>query len=129
LHSVDQRLRESLIPIARRYPLPVLRQTMEQIADRPAPAMLIEYLLLRDTNDHLDQADALAGFLTGLPVHINLIPYNTIASAPYLSATPRSQREAFGSRLRDHGFTVTIRYSQGRDIAAACGQLAAVQNE
>ena len=129
LHSVDQRLRESLIPIAQRYPLPVLRQTMEQIADRPAPAMLIEYLLLRDTNDHLDQADAVAGFLAGLPVHINLIPYNTIASAPHLSATPRSQREAFGSRLRDHGFTVTIRYSQGRDIAAACGQLAAVQNE
>ena len=65
LHSVDQRLRESLIPIAQRYPLPVLRQTMEQIADRPAPAMLIEYLLLRDTNDHLDQADALAGVLAG----------------------------------------------------------------
>ncbi|MEE3370725.1 MAG: 23S rRNA (adenine(2503)-C(2))-methyltransferase RlmN [Planctomycetota bacterium] len=129
LHSVDQRLRESLIPAAERYPLPLLRRTMEQIADRRGPAILIEYLLLRDTNDHLDQADALARFLEGLPVHVNLIPYNTIASAPHLSATPRSQREAFGARLRVHGFTVTIRYSQGRDIAAACGQLAAVQNE
>ena len=127
LHSVDQRLRESLIPIAQRYPLPLLHRTMERIAASGSPSMLIEYLLLRDTNDHLDQADDLADFLAGLPVHINLIPYNTIAVAPHLSATPRWQREAFGARLRAHGFTVTIRYSQGRDIAAACGQLAAVE--
>ena len=125
LHTVDQRLRESLIPIAQRYPLPLLRDAMQRMAVAGSPSLLIEYLLLRGINDSLAQADALVRYLDGLPVHVNLIPYNPIAAAPHLRSTPRPQREAFGARLRERGLTVTIRYSQGRDIAAACGQLAA----
>jgi 23S rRNA (adenine2503-C2)-methyltransferase len=65
--------------------------------------------------------------MNGLNVHVNLIPYNPIDSAPQLRTTERAERDAFAAILRNAGFITTIRYSLGADIAAACGQL--VQNE
>jgi 23S rRNA (adenine2503-C2)-methyltransferase len=62
--------------------------------------------------------------LDSLPVHVNLIPYNPIAEAPQLRATPAARRQQFAAALRAAGFTVTLRYSLGADVAAACGQLA-----
>jgi 23S rRNA (adenine2503-C2)-methyltransferase len=61
-------------------------------------------------------------------VHVNLIPYNPIATAPELRTTERPERDAFAAILRDAGFITTIRYSLGADIAAACGQLVQTEN-
>ncbi len=84
---------------------------------------MIEYLLLAGLNDADEDAAALAAYLRGIPVHVNLIPYNPIAEVPHLSASPPERRAAFSDRLKAAGFRVTTRYSLGADIAAACGQL------
>jgi 23S rRNA (adenine2503-C2)-methyltransferase len=89
---------------------------------------MIEYLLLKDLNDSSDDVAALAGYLRGIPVHINLIPYNTIADAPELVGTDSAGRERFSQALKAAGFPVTTRYSLGADIAAACGQLVRREN-
>ena len=83
--------------------------------------------MLAGVNDSPDDARELAAWLTGLDVHVNLIPYNPIETAPNWRTTERPERDAFAAILRDAGFVTTIRYSLGADIAAACGQL--VQNE
>jgi 23S rRNA (adenine2503-C2)-methyltransferase len=84
--------------------------------------------MLAGLNDSLDDARELSGWLRGLAVHINLIPYNAIQSAPHLRTTDRPQRDAFATVLRSAGFVTTIRYSLGADIAAACGQLVQREN-
>ena len=85
---------------------------------------MVEYLMLDKVNDQLQDARELADYLAGLAVHVNLIPYNPIANAPqHFRPTPRPQRDRFAQVLRDRGFLTTIRYSQGSDIGAACGQL------
>jgi 23S rRNA (adenine2503-C2)-methyltransferase len=84
--------------------------------------------MLAGVNDSPTDAHELAAWLRGLDVHVNLIPYNTIPSAPDLVTTDRPQRDAFAAVLREAGFVTTIRYSLGADIAAACGQLVQTEN-
>jgi 23S rRNA (adenine2503-C2)-methyltransferase len=105
----------------------VLRQTLVELQRLSATTVMIEYLLLAGVNDSLDDARELITWLTGLNVHLNLIPYNPIEDAPHLASTSRSDREAFAKTLKGAGLQTTIRYSLGSDIAAACGQL--VQHE
>jgi 23S rRNA (adenine2503-C2)-methyltransferase len=124
LHSARQDVRERLIPLARRCTLPMLRSVLEQVTGQARLRVMIEYLLLDGLNDTDDDLQALAEFLEGLPVHINLIPYNPIDAAPGLRGSQPARRRAFAATLRAAGFPVTIRYSLGADIAAACGQLA-----
>ena len=89
---------------------------------------MIEYLMLAGVNDSLDDARELAAWLAGLDVHVNLIPYNPIATARHLHTTERPERDAFAALLREAGYVTTIRYSLGADIAAACGQLVQSEN-
>lgn len=125
LHSVRDQTRKELIPLARKVSLADLRRAVVQVnAIQPGgTSLMIEYLLLADVNDSLDDARELAQWLNGLRVHVNLIPYNPIDDAPDLRATERPQRLAFARALQAVGVPTTIRYSLGADIAAACGQL------
>jgi 23S rRNA (adenine2503-C2)-methyltransferase len=123
LHSARQEQRERLIPLARRYPLDELREAIVEAATFQSRPMMIEYLLLDGVNDTDDDADALIGYLRELAAHVNLIPYNPIDAAAGLVATPVERRRQFAARLAAEGFQVTVRYSLGADIAAACGQL------
>ena len=84
---------------------------------------MIEYLLLDGLNDSDQDLETLIAYLRGIPVHINLIPYNPIEEAPNLRGTPLDRRQEFTATLTHAGFVVTMRYSLGADIAAACGQL------
>ncbi len=127
LHSVRQNVREQLMPLAARYQLDELRAAVAKVNQVQNRTLMIEYLMLAGVNDSLHDAHELAEWLTGLDVHVNLIPYNPIDSAPQWRTTDRTQRDAFAAILRAAGFVTTIRYSLGADIAAACGQL--VQNE
>jgi 23S rRNA (adenine2503-C2)-methyltransferase len=123
LHSVRQNVREKLIPLALKYSLDDLRAAISKINRIQNNTVMIEYLMLAGLNDSAEDARGLAAWLTGLNVHVNLIPYNPIESAPHLRTTQRAERDAFAAILREAGFVTTIRYSLGADIAAACGQL------
>ena len=120
LHSARQEVRERLMPQARNYPLDMLRESLLD-ASRSGKVM-IEYLMLAGVNDGEEDLLALVEYLRGIPVHINIIPFNEYAGCN-LTGTPRPEREAFANRLKETGFDTTLRYSLGADIAAACGQL------
>jgi 23S rRNA (adenine2503-C2)-methyltransferase len=128
LHSVQQDVRERLIPLARNYPLDELRATLVEINRLQRCTVMIEYLMLAGVNDSAGDAQALIDWLDGLNVHVNLIPYNPIEDAPELVATDRHERDCFAGLLKRAGLKTTIRYSLGNDIAAACGQLVKKEN-
>jgi len=128
LHSVRQDVRQTLIPLAAKYSLDELRAAVEQVNRIQGNSVMIEYLMLAGVNDSAEAASELAAWMDGLDVHVNLIPYNAIDSAPQWRTTEQSERDAFARILRDAGFTTTIRYSLGADIAAACGQLVQQEN-
>ena len=128
LHSVRQTVRERLVPLARRYRLEDLRSAVQDINRRTGLPVMIEYVLLDGVNDSLDDARELADWLSGLQVHVNLIPYNAIAEAPQLQPSPPARQQAFTALLKQSGFATTLRYSLGQDIAAACGQLVRHEN-
>jgi len=122
LHSAREDERRKIVPMTLRHPLAELRQTLETISSTGRQVM-IGYTLLEGINDTPADVAALRKYLDGLPVHLNLIPYNPIDAAPELHGTPKPQRESFARALKETGFKVTLRYSLGSDIAAACGQL------
>jgi 23S rRNA (adenine2503-C2)-methyltransferase len=124
LHSARQNVREQIIPLARKFSLSQLRRALEQVAaiqDRP---VMIEYLLLKNLNDGEEDLQALKQFLSGIPAHVNLIPFNPLPWRSSLEPTPLNTQRRFARDLKNSGFQVTIRYSLGSDVAAACGQLA-----
>ncbi len=121
LHSARQEVREQLMPLARKYSLERLRESL--VALSAHGKVMVEYLMLAGVNDQDEDLQALETYLRGIPVHINLIPFNAFEGCD-LRGTPAARREAFSARLKQAGFDTTLRYSFGADIAAACGQLA-----
>lgn len=127
LHSVRDEPRQSIMPIAKRYPLPQLRRTVQQVntlQDRP---VMLEYLMLDGVNDTDADADALIEWTQGLDVHLNLIPFNPVDGAE-LRGSSKARCSAFSDALKAAGRTTTLRHSLGRDIEAACGQLVKREN-
>ncbi len=117
LHSARQDIREKLMPIARFQTLKKLKAILPDLGNS-----MIEYLMLKDVNDSPEDLAALLDFLQGTNAHINLIQFNAHPSAKYKPVS-LDARKAFGDSLKNAGFKVTLRYSLGEDIAAACGQL------
>lgn len=124
LHSARQEVREELIPLARPYPLKLLRAAVREIGRRQAHRVMIEYLLLEGRTDRSEDLDALRGWLEGLRVHLNLIPYNPLGPDDPLRPTPRPERERIASIFRAEGLPCTLRRSLGGGVLAGCGQLA-----
>lgn len=127
LHSVRPQQRASIIPVARKYPLPELRRALVRINALQERPVMLEYLMLEGTNDTDDDLHALVEWTAGLDVHINLIPFNPIEGSALRGST-REHCVAFGRRLKDAGRVTTVRHSLGRDIEAACGQLVKKEN-
>jgi 23S rRNA (adenine2503-C2)-methyltransferase len=121
LHSARQEVREQIMPTAKFHTLDRLRDILPDVGRHGN--LMIEYVMLQGVNDGPDDLAALIDYLHGLQVHINLIQFNPFPGARFKPVT-RQAREAFGAALRKAGFKVTLRYSLGDDIAAACGQLA-----
>jgi len=127
LHSARQDVRERLVPLGKRWPLDELRRAVVALnAVQPGPLML-EYLMLAGLTDTDEDLAALLAWTSGLNVHVNLIPYNPIASAPELVGTPLVGCRSFAARLKQAGQKTTVRRSLGGDIEAACGQLVKLQ--
>jgi 23S rRNA (adenine2503-C2)-methyltransferase len=120
LHSARQEVRQKLMPQARKYPMAVLREAL--MTASCGGKVMIEYLMLAGVNDQEEDRLALEHYLSGIPVHINIIPFNEYAGS-HLKGTPPPEREDFVARLKAAGFDTTLRYSLGADIEAACGQL------
>jgi 23S rRNA (adenine2503-C2)-methyltransferase len=124
LHAADEALRTELMPVNERFPLPdVIEACLEWSRVRKQP-VFVEYLMLEGVNDRYEQAMALADVLQPREAFkVNLIPYNP-TEAGYQGSS-RSAIEAFRQTLEDRGLRATVRLTRGRDIDAACGQLAA----
>lgn len=130
LHAADQKTREQIIPLAARYSLDALRDAVLELnrLQNDRTTVMLEYLMLAGVNETLDHADRLIQWCRDLRVHINLIPYNPVDEAPHLDGADRAAIERFGDCLKAAGLPTTIRYSMGRDVDAACGQLVRREN-
>jgi 23S rRNA (adenine2503-C2)-methyltransferase len=115
--------REALMPINRRYPLETLLAMCRALPIPERRRITFEYVLLAGVNDSLGDADRLARLLRGIRAKVNLIPFNPFAEVSYERPSDTRVR-AFQERLLSHGLNATVRRSRGRDIQAACGQLA-----
>lgn len=123
LHSAVDGTRDRLMPVNKAYPLPVLAEAIAYFVEKTGTRPTLEYLLLGGVNDSLDDARALALFCRQFPVKINVIEYNEVDHAPYRHS-PDASRDAFVRFLEGKNMVVNVRRSRGKDIDAACGQLA-----
>lgn len=124
LNAPDQLRREQLMPIARRYPLEDLFSALRAYPLERGRRITFEYVLIRGFNDAEADAAAVAGLLHGIPCKINVIPLNEDPQHfPDLRRPDVDTINRFAVRLRDSGLTVTVRWSRGADVDAACGQL------
>jgi 23S rRNA (adenine2503-C2)-methyltransferase len=123
LHAADDETRSRLMPINKKYPLPVLMGALRDYPLRRRRRITIEYTLVAGRNDDLAQAKKLCQLLRDLPVKINLIPMNPISSGT-LGPPPQARVLEFQRILCDAGYSCFIRRRRGDDVSAACGQLA-----
>jgi 23S rRNA (adenine2503-C2)-methyltransferase len=122
LHAADDALRSQLMPVNERYPLAdVLAECRRYVALRRRK-VFVEYVMLAGVNDRVEQASRLASLLDPRSFKVNLIPYNPTGA---FDGSSRRAIDAFKSVLDRAGVPATVRLTRGRDIDAACGQLAA----
>jgi 23S rRNA (adenine2503-C2)-methyltransferase len=123
LNSPFQEERDRLMPGARAYPLDGLREAVRLLPMRKGRRITLAYVLLGGLNDTPAHADALARWAGGLRVKINLIPFNPWPGSAF-SKPPDGAVESFRERLTARNLTALTRKSYGREVSAACGQLA-----
>lgn len=123
VHSAEEDVRSELMPVNDRYPLRDVLEACLRWREKRGKRVYIEYLMLGGVNDAPDQAVALAEALKPREAwKVNLIPYNPTPGG-YRASGPETI-DAFRAVLRERGIPSTVRLTRGRDIAAACGQLA-----
>jgi 23S rRNA (adenine2503-C2)-methyltransferase len=127
LHAPDDELRDTLVPVNTRWKVGEALDAARYYADVTGRRVSVEYALIRDVNDQPWRADLLAKRLhraLGPLVHVNLIPLNPTPGSEW-DASPKPAEREFVRRVRAGGVPCTVRDTRGREIAAACGQLAA----
>jgi len=122
LHSTTEDQRDMLVPINRKYGLKELLDACRRFPIKRRDRITFEYVLLQDVNDTPEDARRLVRLLHGIRGKVNLLPLNEAAGIPF--ERPSDERvNRFARILSEHGVTVSVRKSRGRDIRAACGQL------
>ncbi|WP_102143516.1 23S rRNA (adenine(2503)-C(2))-methyltransferase RlmN [Mycobacterium hubeiense] len=127
LHAPDDELRDTLVPVNTRWKVGDALDAARYYADVTGRRVSIEYALIRDVNDQPWRADLLGKKLHGSLgplVHVNVIPLNPTPGSEW-DASPKPAEREFVRRVRERGVSCTVRDTRGREIAAACGQLAA----
>jgi len=123
LHATNDQLRDEIVPINKKYPI---AQLLEACRNYPgvsnARRITFEYVMLKGVNDSLNDAKELVQLLKGIPVKINLIPFNPWPGSNY-ECSDWDQIERFSDFVNANGYASPIRTPRGRDILAACGQL------
>ena len=124
LHSPLDEIRDRLMPVNQRWPVKEVIQAMKQYQKATGRKITIEYLLIKEVTDTLDQAAELAKLIKGTPSVVNLIPFNWVDTEQGFARPEKQRVRAFRAELEKRGINVTERLERGHDIAAACGQLA-----
>ncbi|BBZ48670.1 23S rRNA (adenine(2503)-C(2))-methyltransferase RlmN [Mycobacterium heidelbergense] len=127
LHAPDDELRDTLVPVNTRWKIAEALDAARYYADVTGRRVSVEYALIRDVNDQEWRADLLGKRLhraLGPLVHVNLIPLNPTPGSDW-DASPKAVEREFVRRVRANGVSCTVRDTRGREISAACGQLAA----
>ncbi|MBN8207796.1 23S rRNA (adenine(2503)-C(2))-methyltransferase RlmN [Bacillus sp. NTK071] len=128
LHAPNDELRTKIMKINKAYPLGKLMPAIDYYLEKTNRRITFEYIMLRDVNDHVEEAKQLANLLKDKRhlSYVNLIPYNPVDDHSY----QRSEKEsilAFYDTLKKNGINCVIRHENGTDIDAACGQLRSKQ--
>ena len=127
LHAPDDELRDTLVPVNNRWKIGEALNAAHYYAEMTGRRVSVEYALIRDVNDQPWRADLLGKRLHGALgplVHVNVIPLNPTPGSDW-DASPKAAQREFVRRVRAAGVPCTVRDTRGREIAAACGQLAA----
>ena len=127
LHTPDDELRDTLVPINTRFKVREILAAADEYAKTTGRRYSIEYALIKDINDQAWRADLLGKLLKSRNAHVNLIPLNPTPGSKWTASRPESQRE-FVRVLESYGVPVTVRDTRGREIEGACGQLAASES-
>ena len=122
VHAADEALRSEIMPVNDRYPLADVLAACRRFYEAKRRMVFVEYVMLGGVNDRYEQAVALARVLDPRMFKVNLIPYNPTGM---YDGSSREAIAAFKAVLEEHGIGATVRLTRGRDIDAACGQLAA----
>jgi 23S rRNA (adenine2503-C2)-methyltransferase len=125
LHAPNDDLRSQLMPVNERYPLAEVLAACDRYRARRRRKVFVEYVMLDGVNDLPEHARELATLLDPRAYKVNLIPYNPTGA--YDGSSPE-RIERFRAILSEHRLTATVRLTRGRDIDAACGQLAATSS-
>jgi 23S rRNA (adenine2503-C2)-methyltransferase len=122
LHGATDEVRERIMPVNKAYPLAELIPAIRTFSARHGRMVTLEFILIEDVNDSLEQAGKLRDIALDLHAHVNLIPYNTVAGLDWRRPS-LTRQEKFADVLRAARVSVTLRREKGHDIDAACGQL------
>lgn len=123
LHSAIDEVRTSIMPFNTTFPLEDLREALEYWYDKTKSRVTYEYVVWKGINDRQEDIDALVKFCTYIPCKVNLIEYNPIDDGEFQQASDTAVNNYIRA-LESRGFVVNVRRSRGKDIDAACGQLA-----
>jgi 23S rRNA (adenine2503-C2)-methyltransferase len=123
LHAANDKKRSQIMEINDTNDLETLREALEYFHEKTGSRVTFEYIIFKDFNDNLEDAQELAAFCRCVPCKINIIEYNPIDDGGFKQADP-IKVDAFAKYLEERNLVVNIRRSRGKDIDAACGQLA-----
>lgn len=122
LHGATDEVREKIMPVNKAFPLAKLLPAVKTFSEKHGRMITLEFILIEEINDSLQQAEKLRDIALDLHAHVNLIPYNTVEGLPWKRPSITRQ-ERFADILRNARISVTLRREKGHDIDAACGQL------
>src|SRR5690606_25631830 len=123
LHSAVEETRTRIMPFSKNFPLVELRDSLQYWYSKTKSRVTYEYVVWKGINDTSRDIEALVKFCKHVPCKVNLIEYNPIDGGTFEQAAPQVI-DAYMSRLTESGIVVKVRRSRGKDIDAACGQLA-----
>jgi 23S rRNA (adenine2503-C2)-methyltransferase len=123
LHAANDKKRSQIMPINEHNSLEVLEEALKYFYDKTGTRITLEYIVFKNFNDGIEDAKELAAFARKVPTKINLIEYNSIGDNEFTN-TSEDKLNAFFQYLAKEGHIVNLRRSRGKDIDAACGQLA-----
>ncbi len=126
INAPNDQIRTKIMPINRKFSMEALKNALQDFCRDSDRTIFAEYVLLAGINDSLLQADELAQYLIGLPVLVNLIPYNPQHPDRFKRPEPETVN-AFKERLKEKGLNALVRTPKGTDVAAACGQLGKIR--
>jgi 23S rRNA (adenine2503-C2)-methyltransferase len=123
LHAANDEKRNKIMDINESNNLESLAEALRYFYDKTGTRVTFEYIIFKDFNDSIKDAQELANYCKNLPVKVNIIEYNPIDNGEYQQASPE-RVDAFAQFLESRNLIVNVRKSRGKDIDAACGQLA-----